>query len=123
MIKGFKKRVTNDVKEFSDLTGNSIKNVFAGNILTRKNLIQQWKLLALIGLLTFCYIGNRYSCERRIAEIGTLQRKLQDVKFDALSRSFELMSLGKQSEVEKAINKNDINLTESTTPPYRIALE
>jgi len=122
MMTGLKRRLTN-VKEFPDLAGNSVRDLFAGNILTRKNLTKQWKLLLLIGLLSFCYIGNRYSCEAKIAEIGRLQRKLQDVKFDALSRSFELMSLGKQSEVEKSINNNDINLMESTTPPYRIALE
>jgi len=121
MFDKLKKRV--NAKEFSEFTGSSIRDVFAGNILTRKTLIRQWKLLALICLLTFCYIGNRYSCERRIAEIGKLQRVLQDVKFDALSRSFELMSLGKQSEIEKSINNKDINLTESVTPPYRIALE
>ena len=122
MINWLKKQVTNS-KEFTGYSGNPVRDVFAGNILTRKNLTRQWKLLLLIGLLTFCYIGNRYGCESRIAEIGQLQRKLQDVKYDALSRSFELMSLGKQSEVEKAINNNDINLTESTTPPYRIAME
>ena len=122
MFGKLKKRFTN-VKEFSDYTGNPVRDIFAGNILKRKNLIKQWKLLLLVCVLTFCYIGNRYSCEKKIAEIDQLQRKLQDVKYDALSRSFELMSLGKQSEIENAINNNGINLTESTKSPYRITLE
>jgi len=106
------------------MTGSSILDVFAGNILTRKNLTKQWKLILLCIFLIFFYIGNRYSCEQKIAEIDLLQKKLVDVKFEALTRSSELMEMGKQSQVHKLINsKDNITLTESTTPPYRIKLE
>ncbi len=121
-MKIFKKKLAN-VKEFSDMTGHSIKDVFAGNILTKKNLTGQWKLILLLGFLTFGYIGNRYSCEQKIAEIDRLQRKLVDVKFEALTHSSELMEMGKQSQVQKMICNRNIKLTESTTPPYRIELK
>ena len=122
MFKNFKKPLTN-VKEFTDMTGSSILDVFAGNILTRKNLTKQWKLILLLVFLAFVYIGNRYSCEQKIAEIDRLQKKLTDVKFEALTRSSELMEMGKQSQVHKLINSKNVNLTESTTPPYRIKPE
>ncbi len=122
MSRFFKKPLAN-VKEFSDMTGHSIRDVFAGNILTRKNLTDQWKLILLLVFLAFGYIGNRYSCEQKMAEIDRLQRKLVDVKFEALTHSSELMEMGKQSQVHKLINYKDIKLTESTTPPYRIKSE
>ncbi|MDR1729489.1 MAG: hypothetical protein LBR52_02380 [Prevotellaceae bacterium] len=122
MFKFFNKPFTN-VKEFTDMTGSSVKDVFAGNILTKENLTNQWKLVLLLVFLTFGYIGNRYSCEQKIAEIDRLQKKLIDVKFEALTRSSELMEMGKQSQVHKLIDYKNINLTESTTPPYRIKSE
>ncbi len=122
MFKIFKKPFAN-IKEFTDMTGSSVKDVFAGNILTRENLTSQWKLILLLIVLTFGYIGNRYSCEQKIAEIDRLQKKLIDVKFEALTRSSELMEMGKQSQVHKLIDYKNIKLTESTTPPYRIKSE
>jgi len=106
------------------MTGSSILDVFAGNILTKKNLTKQWKLILLLIFLAFCYIGNRYSCEQKIAEIDRLQKRLTDVKFEALTRSSELMEMGKQSQVDKLLkSKNITDLKESTTPPYRIKPE
>ena len=122
MFKNIKKPLSN-VKEFTDVTGSSIRDLFAGNVLTKKNLTKQWKLILLLIFLAFCYIGNRYSCEQRIAEIDKLQKRLTDVKFEALTRSSELMEMGKQSQVHKLINSKNINLTESTTPPYKIKSE
>jgi len=127
MFKIFKKPLAN-VKEFTDMTGSSILDVFAGNILTKKNLTKQWILILLLFFLAFVYIGNRYSCEQKIAEIDVLQKKLVDVKLEALTRSSELMEIGKQSQVHKLIKEKDKNtsvsqLTESTTPPYRIKSE
>jgi hypothetical protein len=122
MFNKLKKPFVN-IKEFTDMTGSSILDVFAGNILTKSNLVKQWKLILLLVLLAFYYIGNRYSCEQKIAEIDKLQKKLTDVKFEALTRSSELMEMGKQSQVHKLINSKNINLTESTTPPYRIKPE
>jgi hypothetical protein len=117
------KKPFNNIKEFTDMTGSSIRDVFAGNILTKKNLTKQWGLVLLLIFLAFCYIGNRYSCEKKIAEIDRLQSRLKDVKFEALTRSSELMEMGKQSQVHKLMNSKSVNLTESTTPPYRIKSE
>jgi hypothetical protein len=111
------------IKEFTDITGSSLRDVFAGNILTKKNLMKQYKLLLLLVFLAFCYIGNRYSCEQKIAEMDRLQRKLTDVKFDALTLSSELMEISKQSQVKMQIQNKNMNLKESTTPPYRIKIE
>ena len=117
------KKPLSNIKEFTDMTGNSILGVMAGNVLTKKNLTKQWGLVLLLIFLAFVYIGNRYSCEQKIAEIDRLQKRLTDVKFEALTRSSELMELGKQSEVHKLMNTKNVNLTESTTPPYRIKQE
>jgi len=123
MFNKIKKPFAN-VKEFTDMTGSSIRDVFAGNVLTKKNLTKQWKLILLLIFIAFCYIGNRYSCEQRIAEIDKLQKRLTDVKFEALTRSSDLMEMGKQSQVHKLMkSKNITTLMESTTPPYRIKSE
>lgn len=83
----FVKKPIENVKEFSDVTGNSLKNILAGRIFTKEQFMKQYKLILLILFFMFCYTGNRYSCEAKIAQIDQLQRKLDDVKFEALTRS------------------------------------
>lgn len=128
MFNKFKKPLAN-IKEFTDMTGSSIMDILAGNILTRKNLMQQGWFILFLFVLAFLYISNRYSCEKKIAEIDRLQRKLVDVRYDALTLSSELMELGKQSQVYRLVNEKERGkgdnekLTESTTPPYKIKSE
>jgi hypothetical protein len=53
-------------------------------------------------------------------DIVKLEKKLTDVKYEALTRSAELMGGSKQSQVKSLIVEKGIQLEESQTPPYSI---
>ena len=42
-------------------------------------------------VLTILYIDNRYECQQEMIEIDRLKKELTDIKYDALTRSSELM--------------------------------
>ena len=42
---------------------------------------------------------NRYSCQQEMIEIDKLKKDLTDIKYDALTRSSELMEKSRQSRI------------------------
>jgi len=103
------------IKDYLDfrklLSGEGLNSTFAK---------KQIGILILLVVLSFFYTGNRYSCEKQLAKIDKLQKELTEVKYTYLTISSELMTLSRQSKVEKIIQAKGINLEKSTVPPYSI---
>lgn len=91
-----------------------------GDILADSFLKKQAGLLVLILIFIIIYISNRYSCQHKQLEIDQLRKELVDIKYEALTRSSELMEKSRQSRIEDYISKESSTLESSTTPPYLI---
>lgn len=98
----------------------TLRDVIGGQILANGFLERNAGLIALILFMTFFYISNRYECQQKMVDIVKLQKKLADVKYEALTRSAELMGGSKQSQVKSLIFEKGIELQESQTPPYKL---
>ena len=98
----------------------SLKNIIGGDILASGSFGRQTKLLALIMVLILFYIHNRYACQQQMIEIDKLKKELIDIKYDALTRSSELMEKSRQSRIEEYIATKESDLQTSTNPPYLI---
>ena len=66
------------------------------------------------------YIHNRYASQQQQIEIDRLKKELIDIKYDALTRSSELMEKSRQSRIEEYISNKESDLQTSTNPPYLI---
>ena len=53
-------------------------------------------------------------------EIDKLKKDLTDIKYDALTRSSELMEKSRQSRIEEYISTQQSELQTATNPPYLI---
>ena len=82
----------------------SIRSILGGDILANDFFKRQTRLLILIMILTVLYIDNRYSSQQELIEIDRLKKELDDVKYDALTRSSELMEKSRQSKIEEYIS-------------------
>jgi hypothetical protein len=119
----FLKKITESIRgseDFSDIKSSTVRDILNGNILTKKFLQKQYGLLIMIAALTFLYVDNRYYCETQLAKEIDLKKKIQDVKYESLTISAELMEISRQSNVMDKINENGIDLIQSTTPPIVI---
>ncbi|WP_300812427.1 FtsL-like putative cell division protein [uncultured Bacteroides sp.] len=96
------------------------KNIVGGDILATDFFRRQTKLLVLIMVLIIFYIHNRYACQQQLIEIDKLKKELTDIKYDALTRSSELMKQSRQSKIEEYIAGRESDLQTSTNPPYLI---
>ena len=74
-------------------------------------------------ILTVLYIDNRYSSQQELIEIDKLKKDLIDIKYDALTRSSELMEKSRQSRIEEYISAEGTPLKTASTPPYLIKKE
>lgn len=98
----------------------SLKSIIGGDILATDFFRRQTKLLVLIMVLILFYIHNRYACQQQMIEIDRLKKELTDIKYDALTRSSELMERSRQSRIEEYIATKESDLQTSTNPPYLI---
>jgi len=106
-------------KEAKKKKSNSLKSILGGDILATDFFRRQTKLLVLIMVLIIFYIHNRYASQQQQIEIDKL--KLIDIKYDALTRSSELMEKSRQSRIEDYISTKESDLQTSTHPPYLIS--
>ena len=106
-------------KEAKKKKSNSLKSILGGDILATDFFRRQTKLLVLIMVLIIFYIHNRYAKQQ--IEIDKLKKELIDIKYDALTRSSELMEKSRQSRIEDYISTKESDLQTSTHPPYLIS--
>lgn len=98
----------------------SIKSILGGDILANDFFKRQTNLLILIMVLTILYINNRYESQQEMIEIDRLKKELIDIKYDALTRSSELMEKSRQSRIEEYISTEESHLETATSRPYLI---
>ena len=98
----------------------SIKSILGGDILANDFFKRQTSLLILIMVLTILYINNRYESQQELIEIDRLKKELTDIKYDALTRSSELMEKSRQSRIEEYISTGESPLETATNRPYLI---
>ncbi len=98
----------------------TLKSILGGDILAHDFLRRQANLLILIVILTILYIDNRYSSQQELIEIDKLKKDLVDIKYDALTRSSELMEKSRQSRIEEYISTEESHLQTATNRPYLI---
>ena len=98
----------------------SIRSILGGDILANDFFKRQTSLLILIMVLTILYIDNRYTSQQELIEIDRLKKELTDIKYDALTRSSELMEKSRQSRIEEYISTEESHLETSTTRPFLI---
>lgn len=98
----------------------SWRSIIGGDILAAEFFHRQAKLLVLIMVLVIFYINNRYECQQLMIRIEELKKELTDIKYDALTRSSELMEHSRQSRIEEYISTRESDLQTATNPPYLI---
>ncbi len=97
----------------------TLKSWIDGNMLTDL-LTRQAGMIALVAALVIVYVGNRYAFQQEQVRIQILRAKLNDVKYEALARSSELMEKSRESNIQKFIVEQGSELKASTKPPVVI---
>lgn len=100
-----------------------VNEVFDGSFMTKDGLRKNLKLFLLVVACIFVYISNHYAVIMNLSEIDSLQKKLADVKYEAMTVSSCLMRESRQSFVREMVNERGLGLEDSKTPPFTIPME
>ena len=99
----------------------SVKSILGGDFLMSKFMMKQVVFVMFCVVLMILYTGNRYDSQQDAILIDSLRVRLQEVKYNVLTQSSELMNLTRQSNVERMLKAaGDSMLHNSITPPYLI---
>lgn len=97
------------------------RDVLGGEIFNAKWFRRRMWLIILIVVFVLLYISNRYASQQELIKIDTLKKELTDKRYDALSRSSQLLQRCRQSRIlEYLKTTSDSTMEISTIPPYEI---
>jgi cell division protein FtsL len=107
-------------EEFAEIKSFTYRDLLNGEIFTKKIFKKNYGLLIMFAVLMLIYITNRYSIESKIALQSKLKKEIQDLKYESLTISAELMKLSRQSSVVKMVNEKGLEIEESPVAPVYI---
>ena len=99
---------------------NWLKSWIDGDVLLSPFWGRQIGLIALLAVLIIVYVANRYAFQQEQVQIQRLRLELEDVKYEALARSSELMEKSRESNIQRYIEEQGSALQMSTRPPVVI---
>lgn len=113
----------NEINKEQKKVSLSFKDFLSGSILTQTSIKKHiWYLLFLV-LLSVFYINNKYKTEKIWVDIKNLQKEVEELRDRSVSYASELMSLSRESEVIKIVNKKEVGLEELKKPPQKIVVK
>ncbi len=101
----------------------SLTDVMNGNILTKKAFTRELPFLMLLAGLGLIYIANGYYYTKTYRKMVALEKEVKELRIESLTLASDFMKMSKQSEVIKQMRKENLNLEEAVTPPYKIYLK
>ncbi|MBO4666174.1 MAG: hypothetical protein J5612_04805 [Paludibacteraceae bacterium] len=97
-----------------------IQGVLNGELLRSEWVRKQYKLIGLIVLLVFIYILAGYHAMQQQHRLTDLRKEVRDKKFEYLTLSTELVTVTRQSQVIKELEKRGSKLKENKTPAIKV---
>ena len=99
----------------------SVTSVLRGRLINAGWFRRNALLILLILALTIVYVSNRYASQQEIIQIDELKKELVDKRYDALTRSSQLMQKCRQSQILEILrHTSDSTLQVSKEPPFEI---
>jgi len=109
-----------EIKESSKF---SVKDLLGGNVLSKEVVTRQIPFLLFMTVALLLYIFNQYRGENVMSQIMSLEKRVREMRAEAVSTAFDLQELSKQSEVTRMITEQGLLLQEAMTPPYKIVID
>ena len=97
-----------------------IQKMFSGRLLMSDFVRQQQRYLFFLFVLGILYIAIHYRIERTVRESRRLERQVENLHAEYVTKSAELMRLSKRSELLRQIRQRNLNLQEPLHPPKKI---
>ncbi len=99
---------------------NKLKAWLDGDMLLNLFLQRHLGIILMVFAMILAYVSNRYAFQKEQVEIKHLRSQLNDMKYEALARSRELMEKSRESNIQRFIVEQGIELQIPTKAPVVI---
>jgi hypothetical protein len=110
-------------QEIRETSRFSFKELLGGNVLSKEVVTRQIPFLMFVTTAILLYIFNQYRGENVMGQIMTLEKRVRELRAEAISTGFDLQEMSKQSEVSIMLLEQQLPLQEAKTPPYKIEMD
>jgi len=94
--------------------GKAAQEVLGGGLFENERSFRMFPFLLFLTFMAFIYITNDYMVERRVRKISKLERELKELRYEYVSVKSNLMSISKQSQLEKRLER--LGIKENNEP-------
>jgi len=92
--------------------------LLSGGILKEDFIVKHTRMIILIVVLLVFFIGNRYTCLLKLRQIDQLQKELQEIKYESIHVSGQLIESNRMSQIEQLVKSQGLKLESTKSPPY-----
>lgn len=94
--------------------GRAIQEILGGGVLEKEKTFRMFPFLLFVSFLAFVYITNDYTLERKVRTISHLHTELRDMRYEYISVKSNLITISKQSQLAKRLEK--LGIKENSQP-------
>jgi uncharacterized membrane protein YciS (DUF1049 family) len=94
--------------------------IITGGVLKTAFVIKHIRMIILIVILSFFFVGNRLTCMSKLRKINELQKQLEYIKYESIDISGQLTGSNRLSQVEQLVRNQGLGLESAKSPPYII---
>lgn len=101
----------------------SFREIINGDIFASEQLMKNLWYILFVVFLTVVYMYNKYKTENVLIDIIKTQKEVKELRAYSVSNVTKLMSLSKESEVIRMVQKNELDIKELKRPPEKIVIK
>jgi hypothetical protein len=92
--------------------------IISGGILKEDFVLKHIRMIFLVVILVFFFVGNRYTCLSKLRKINELQKELEYIKYESIDISGQLTGSNRLSQIEQLVENQGLKLESAKAPPY-----
>jgi len=100
----------------------SVANVVSGSFLSKEATLKHLPFIFFLSFLAICYIANGYYADDQVRKLNQLSNEIKELRTQYIVVKDSLVVKSKQTEVAKALAKQQTGIKESVVPPKKIVI-
>jgi hypothetical protein len=101
----------------------SVATVVSGNFLSKESTVKNLPFIFFLSFLAICYIANGYYADDQVRKVNRLTNEIKELRTQCIVVKDSLVVESKQTEVAKALAKQQTGIKESVVPPKKIVVQ
>ena len=101
----------------------SVANVVSGSFLSKESTVKNLPFIFFLSFLAICYIANGYYADDQVRKVNRLTNEIKELRTEYIVVKDSLVIKSKQTEVAKALAKQETGIKESVVPPKKILVQ